>query len=241
MSASQFSSAKYLLIKKIAVSYLHGQRLAIIFYAAAAMKTSFTPFLRRKPTQKSRNLYLREDAGLDLLNEVVGAYAADKAYPITHYINKYAANSGFQIGVNEAANLTRKLSWDGEATATERILSVATHFDGCEVSFSFDIDGLFVTKKYINIYKRRGKDIGVQLRLNKEIDSIITTKSIENLATALQCTGGTPENAENPITLQGYSYDDGDFYVDGAVLKSRNALKQWSLLALEKRGQRNKA
>ena len=194
-------------------------------------ENEFYTILETETDTKKQEIYIyAEDAGLDLLNEVVGAYAADKAYPITHYINKYAANSGFQIGVNEAANLTRKLSWDSEATATERILSVATQFDGCEVSFSFDIDGLFVTKKYINIYKRRGKDIGVQLRLNKEIDSIITTKSIENLATALQCTGGTPEDAENPITLQGYSYDDGDFYVDGAVLKSRNALKQWSRL-----------
>ena len=44
----------------------------------------------------------------------------------------------------------------------------------------------------------------------------------------MQCTGGTPENEENPITLKGYKYDDGNFYVDGQVLKSRNALKRWN-------------
>lgn len=178
---------------------------------------------------KNQEVYIyAEDGGMDLLNDICGAYEADKAYPIDHYINKYAAGAGFQIGVNEAASLTRKLSWDGEATAAERIASVATQFGGCEVSYSFEVDGLAVTKKYINIYKERGKDIGVPLTLNKDVDSIVTVKSIANLATALQCTGGTPENEENPITLEGYEYDDGDFYVDGAVLKSRQALKRWN-------------
>jgi phage minor structural protein len=180
-------------------------------------------------TYKRTGYIYAEDAGMDLLNDVYGEYEADKAYPITHYINKFAAGSGFVIGVNEAKNLTRKLSWDGESTAAERIASVATQFDGCEISYTFEVKNLTVTKKFINIYKQRGKDIGVQLRLNRDIDSIITTKSIANLATALQCTGGTPEDAEDPITLKGYKYDDGDFYVDSSgVLKSRTALKRWA-------------
>lgn len=178
---------------------------------------------------KSQEVYIyAEDGGMDLLNEICGEYEADKAYPISHYINKYASNAGFSIGINEAASLTRQLSWDGESTAAERIASVATQFDGCEVSYSFAVNGLTVTKKYINIYKKRGKDIGTTLLINRDIDKIVTTKSIANLATALLCTGGTPDNEEEPITLDGYSYDDGDFYTDGAYLKSREALKRWN-------------
>ena len=186
-------------------------------------------------TKKQRIYIYAEDDGMDLLNEVVGPYTADQAYPIAHYIDKYAAAAGFEIGINEASDLTRKLSWDGEATATERIASVATQFDGCEVSYSFDVSGLHVVRKHINIYKQRGKDIGITLRLNQDIDNIVTTKSIANLATALQCKGGTPEdeNFEDDvepvaITLDGYEYDDGDFYVENGVLKSREALKRWS-------------
>ena len=188
---------------------------------------------------KRQEIYIyAEDDGMDLLNEVVGAYEADKAYAIDHYINMYAADAGFEIGINEAKGLTRKLSWDGESTATARIASVATQFDGCEISFSFTVDRLNVVKKYINIYKERGKDIGVTLRLNQGIDSIVTTKSIANLATALQAVGGTPEDENidddvepEAITLKGYKYDDGDFYVDtDGILKSRNALKRWSRL-----------
>lgn len=195
---------------------------------------------REKNTKKQEVYIYAEDDGLDLLNEVVGAYEADKAYPISHYINKYALGAGFEIGINEASSLSRKLSWDGESTAAERIASIATQFDGCEISYSFAVDGLFVTKKHINIYKQRGKDVGAVLRLNEDIDSIVTKESIANLATALQCTGGTPEPITNeesgettelpPITLNGYKYDDGDFYVDGAILKSREALKKWQRL-----------
>lgn len=181
-----------------------------------------------KDSKKQKIYVYAEDSGLDLLNEIVGAYEADKAYSLEYYVNKFSYDSGFEIGINEAVGLTRKLSWDGEATAAERIRSVATQFDNCEISYSFDIENLQITHKYINIYKKRGKDEGIQLRLNKEIDRIITKKSIKNLATALEVTGGTPEDAENPITLKGYTYDDGDFYVSGSRLYSREALKKWS-------------
>lgn len=173
-----------------------------------------------------------EDAGLDLLNEIVVEYEADKAYPISHYIEKFAYDSGFEIGTNEVASLTRKLSWDGESTITERIASIATQFDGAEVSYSFEVKGMQVIKKFINIHKKRGKDIGVTLRLNNDIDRIITTKSILNLATALLCTGGTPEGGSNPINLSGYTYDDGDFFTDGRWLKSRKALEAWNRYTL---------
>ena len=194
----------------------------------------FTIIDSEKDTKKQEFYVYAESAGLDLLNEIVGAYEADKAYPISHYVNKYVNDSGFEIGINEVPDLTRKLSWDGEATATERLASVATQFDGCEISYSFKIKGLEVEKKYVNIHKQRGKDIGAQLRLNKEVDRIITKESIANLATALQCEGGVPESEDEnyiPITLKGYSYDDGDFYVDSeGILRSRKALQNWGRL-----------
>ena len=179
------------------------------------------------PIQKDASIYA-EDAGLDLLNEVVGKYAADKAYNIAYYINKFAYDSGFEIGINEVSNLTRKLSWDGETTATERLLSVATQFDNAEIEFSFKVENMAVTGKYINVYKKRGNDSGVTLTVGKEISGFRIKSSIADLATAYRCTGGTPEGSENPITLDGYKYDDGDFYVEGSYVKSRKALEKWS-------------
>lgn len=179
------------------------------------------------PMSQTVHIYA-EDAGLDLLNEIVGAYEADKAYNAAYYINKFTDDSGFEIGVNEISNLTRKLSWDGEETATKRLLSVATQFDNAEIDFSFEVKNMTVTHKYINIRKKRGTDKRAELRIEKDISDIRITQSIEDLATAYLCTGGTPEGSEDPITLKGYKYDDGDFYVDGAYVKSRKALEKWS-------------
>lgn len=192
-------------------------------------ENEFYTIIEREIDTKKREVYLyAEDAGLDLLNEVCGAYTATVAHPIDYYINKFAYDSGFEIGINEIPSLSRTLSWDGEATATERIASVATQFDNCEISYSFKIKGLSLTNKYINIYKKRGKDVGAQLRLDYEINCIIAKDSIANLATALYPTGGTPEGSETPINLNGYHYDDGDIYLEGAYLKSRTALRKWS-------------
>lgn len=179
-------------------------------------------------TKKKKISVYAEDDGLDLLNEVVGAYEADQYYPISYYVEKYTDGAGWEIGINEVEGLTRKLSWDSEQTTSARLLKIAEAFNNCEISYSFEINGLQIKKKFINLYAERGKDTGVQLRLNKEIDSIVTTKSIANLATALQCTGGTPDDSETAVTLKGFVYDDGDFYVDGSVLKSRKALEKWS-------------
>lgn len=179
------------------------------------------------PIQKDASIYA-EDAGLDLLNEVVGTYTADKAYSIDHYINKFAYDSGFEIGINEVSNLTRKLSWDGEATATERLLSVATQFDNAEIEFCFKVENMAVTGKYINVYKKRGNDSGITLTIGKEVSGFRIKSSIADLATAYRCTGGTPEGSENPITLDGYKYDDGDFHVSGNCVMSRKALEKWS-------------
>ena len=183
---------------------------------------------------KEQTVYLyAEDAGMDLLNEVCPAYEATANHDVAWYIKRYTADSGFEIGINEVPDLVKKLKFASEQTATERLTEIAEGFGGFEISYSFAIHGIEVTHKYINIYQERGKDVADQLRLNQDIDRIITKMSVANLATALSCTGGTPKGKKDPITLQGYTYDDGDFYVDGKLLKSRQAVAQWSRYAWE--------
>ena len=188
----------------------------------------FTIIQSETDTYRQEVYFYAEDAGLDLLNEQVGAFEATEAQPLAWYVEKFAYDSGFEIGINEAAHLTRKLSWEGEATVTERLASVATQFGGFEISYSFVVENLTVTRKLINIHEKRGNDFGVTLRLNKDISRIVTSKSIAELATGYEVEGGVPEEEENPITLQGYSYDDGDFYVSGTRLYSRTAVAKWS-------------
>ncbi|MCD8208541.1 MAG: hypothetical protein LUD72_11430 [Bacteroidales bacterium] len=191
----------------------------------------FYTIIETEQDTKNQSIYIyAEDAGMDLLNETVGAFEADDAYPAAYYVEKYAKDTGFEININEIENLTRKLVWTGEATAAERIASVATEFDNADISYSFEIKGLEISHKYINIHKKRGKDAGVQLRLNREVDRIVTTTSVADLATSLYVTGGTPEGEDDPITITGFDYDDGDFYVmsNESRLNSREALAVWS-------------
>ena len=95
-------------------------------------ENEFYTIIEAEIDTKNQEVYIyAEDAGLDLLNEVVGEYAADKAYSIDYYINQFAYDSGFVIGVNEAATLTRKLRWDGDATATTRIARAETPIGSC--------------------------------------------------------------------------------------------------------------
>lgn len=184
---------------------------------------------------KKQVIYIyAEDAGLDLLNEIAPAYEATETHTSDWYINKYIKDSGFTIGINEIPDYnTRKLSWDGESSVTERLASIATQFGGYELSYTFKVKGLQVVNKYVNIFEQRGSDTGVQLRLNRDIDNIVVKKTVANLATAFMCTGGTPEDSEEPITLKGYKYDDGDFYVGdtgvlNGVLMSRKSVEKWS-------------
>ena len=173
------------------------------------------------------NIYA-EDAGLDLLNVIAEPFTAPEAHGIDWYVKKWTYGSGFEIGVNEISNLTRKLSWDGESTVTERLASIATQFDNAEIAYDFEIVGLKVVRKIINIYKQRGKEIDSQLRIGQHLKNIVVKESVANLATALRVTGGTPEGSETPITLKGYKYDDGDMFVDSdGILKSRWAREKW--------------
>lgn len=180
---------------------------------------------------KNKDVYIyAEDAGLDLLNEIAGEFEATEANTAEWYINKYIVDSGFEIGINEISEDPKKLKWEGEDTVTARLASIATQFGDYEISYSFAIKGLAITNKYINIHKKRGKDVGVTLRLNKDIDRIVTTKSVANLATAFVCEGGVKDNEETPITFtsEKFTYDDGDFFVDGNKVKSRKANAKWS-------------
>lgn len=173
-----------------------------------------------------------EDAGLDLLNETLKPYKADKAYNIAYYINKFTFDSGFKIGINEIPNLTRKLEWESDGmTATERIESVAAQFDNAELSFSFEFDGNKLVQRYINIWKKRGLDTNKILYVNKDIHSIQVEEDIYDLVNAIYATGGTPENKNEPVNLKNYKWTDptGRFVLksNGLVYDTEN-IKQWS-------------
>lgn len=185
------------------------------------------------PLTQIRTLEL-ESAGLDLLNETTTSYKADTAKNIAFYINYFTYDSGWDIGINEIKNLTRKLEWDGEATALERILSVATQFDNAELEFRFDFVGNELHKRYIDIRKKRGTTNTHRMYVNRDINSIVVNEDIYELVNAIYATGGTLEGTDKAINLIGYNWTDPDgrFTLskqDGIIRDTKN-VKQWSRL-----------
>lgn len=149
------------------------------------------------------------------------------AHSVEWYFNEFAGTSGFEIGTNELSGYSQRLYWDGEDTATSRLLSVANAFDG-EMCYSFEIDHMQLHHMYVNFYKKRGTETDITLRFPKEVSNIRVKTSVENLATGLYATGDTIDDQNHELTLYGYSYDDGDVYVDSdGILKSRTALKTY--------------
>ena len=193
--------------------------------------------------------FYAEDAGLDLLNEVAikipdgpnDEFTFHEA-TFTEWINLYISETGWEIGRNASADdsttvLPKDAKVDSEATVTERLKNLATlEKFGYEISYSFEMApaGFELLHKYINIDKKRGNDTGVQLRLNKEINKITTTKTIENVVTSLLIYGS------NDVTLDPYvgrTYEDGEYVIANqyfaerelthACLQSMSALSKW--------------
>lgn len=131
-----------------------------------------------------------EDGGLDLLNDVADPFTAESAHTLEWYMERWLVNTGFEINLASFEDKTKELSlgWTSSSTITARLISIADAFDA-EIDFGFDIEGLKLTHKYVNVYKKRGKDIGTKLRLNKELSNLRIKKTVANLATALEVYG----------------------------------------------------
>ena len=180
-----------------------------------------------------------EDAGLDLLNTNADEFKNETAHDCAWYVNKYLP-AGWEIGTNELTGSTLTLSWDGDSTVTERLLSIVSEFNG-ELDYSYQVNGLRVTGRYVNLYQSRGNSQAIhQLRLGQDISNITTDTSIENLATALIATGATLEGQKKPINLNGCDFSsDGktvrspadpadDFQIVGKQVRSTSAMARWS-------------
>lgn len=176
-----------------------------------------------------------EDAGMDLINGLVDAYSATKAMTFAEYFKLFAGDTGFEIGINEISNLSRTLKWESESqTILARLLSLATQFDNAELSFSFEITGTQVVKRFVDVHRKRGADKRITLYMDKDINNIVTKANIYDLCTAIVATGGTPEGKNEPINLKGYNYKDpnGRFVLNKitGVMQDMESVKIWSRL-----------
>lgn len=157
-------------------------------------------------------IIIAEDAGLDLLGETVPPFKSEQTQKLDYYVSKFTFDSGWEIGVNEVADTTRKLEFEQYDTTTKRLRALAKAFDA-ELVYSVEMLHDKPHRKLINFYKKYNADKIIRLEYGTNVTKIKKTTNIENLATAIRSVG-----AEG-ITLADYQYNDSRYILssDGVL------------------------
>ena len=162
------------------------------------------------------------DAGIDLIGESVYPYEADKGYPLKHYLDRFMLDSGWDVEIPDAvASKTRKLTFEGWESASKRIRQVVGNF-GCELEYDIEERAGKPHRKVIRIKEQLGQEKDVRLEYGREISNIKRRISIQNLATALRARGA------DGLTLEGYKYNDGRYWVGGDTIHDMQEGARWS-------------
>ena len=157
-------------------------------------------------------IIIAEDAGLDLLGETVPPFKSEQTQKLDYYVSKFTFDSGWEIGVNEVTDTTRKLEFEQYDTTTKRLRALAKSFD-TELVYSVEMLHDKPHRKLINFYKKYNADKIIRLEYGTNVTKIKKTTNIENLATAIRSVG-----AEG-ITLADYQYNDSRYILssDGVL------------------------
>lgn len=150
-------------------------------------------------------------------------------YSIQEYVNNCVNNSGFAIGINTLKDVKKAIEFNDPQTSQERLLEIMSYYEA-EMSFRYLFDGFKITNKYVDIYKKRDSDKGVQLRFGKEVKNVIITRSVADLATAVRAYGVVSDSeGDLYFTLKNYggTIEEG-YYIEDELLCSKKAYQKWS-------------
>ena len=162
-----------------------------------------------------------EDGGLDLLGETVWPLDGTSR-TLKEYFAAASLDSGWEIGVNDVPDSSkRSIKVENFETAVKRMRRIAKAFD-VELSFSYEFVHGKVHRKLVNFHKRIGEDKKIRLEYGINVSKITKKESIEHLATALRAHGA------DGLTLQGFKYNDGRYWVGGDTLHDILEGKRWS-------------
>ena len=127
-------------------------------------------------------------SNLDLNQENTQPFSADIARSFSWYFDKIMFDTGYEIGINEISNLTRKLSWDSEMSHRAFLQSVATQFDNAELDYEVVLNSDFTVKsRLVHIKKQIGEvREDIELRYGKNIKTVKRSTNIDNLYTAIR-------------------------------------------------------
>ena len=170
-----------------------------------------------------------EDIGLDLINEVAGAWNVS-AESVENTMNRCLHDTGWEIGINEIPDRKRATKYESKTDShLARIGMIMNAFEA-ECEFVIEMNGATVTKQIVNIYKTIGED-KVQQTFIDNINLVALTRSgsIEDLCTCLICYGKELEDGK-VTNISSIEYDDGRYYSPKGHIRiyDREAHQKWS-------------
>jgi hypothetical protein len=173
-----------------------------------------------------------EDGGLDLLNNVVPATSTSVPQTFAIYWNQTLSNTGITLRQNVFAGDTRALTYENENTALERLRSLISDFGGGKFTLDFVFENMELQNIYMDVKADIGEEKDITLRVGRDVDSIVTTGNIYELATAVRPLGNKPEGSDSRINLNGYSWidPDGRFKLENGVMIDTQEAPKWSRL-----------
>ncbi|WP_025728387.1 phage tail spike protein [Atopobacter phocae] len=169
---------------------------------------------------------IAEDASRQLLNSEIDGFKLNGS--VVDFIKKtLGKDTGWQIRIDQSGGLKQTLEWTETVTKAKRLDQIAKRFD-IEIAYDYGFSGNKAIYKYVDIFKRRGKDVGQRLEVGCELKGVKRTADITDLATALKGVGQA--EGDKHLTLKGYTYDDERYYVNpkNGVLYDRQAGEQWA-------------
>lgn len=169
-----------------------------------------------------------EDIGLDLINEVAGAWNVS-AESVENTMNRCLHDTGWEIGINEIPDRKRATKYESKTDShLARIGMIMNAFDA-ECEFVIEMNGVTVTKQIVNIYKTIGEDKVRQTFIdNINLIALTRSGSIEDLCTCLICYGKETDGVVTNISS--IEYDDGRYYSPKGHTRiyDREAHQKWS-------------
>lgn len=169
-----------------------------------------------------------EDIGLDLINEVAGAWNVS-AESVENTMNRCLHDTGWEIGINEIPDCKRATKYESKTDShLARIGMIMNAFEA-ECEFVIEMNGATVTKQIVNIYKIIGEDKVRQTFIdNINLIALTRSGSIEDLCTCLICYGKETDGVVTNISS--IEYDDGRYYSPKGHTRiyDREAHQKWS-------------
>ena len=191
--------------------------------------------IRTEEDEDSKEIFA-EDIGLDLLNEVVAPIHPDGAKNLSWYFDKVFVDSGWVLAGDDSDGATRTLVFEYPDNAMKRLRAIAKAFDlelefycgydyvpNAKKTYDSEPDFVYEFRRLVYFKKQRGRKLRDNLTMSSvNITSVRKTADISELVTAI-----VPYNLQEGISLNGYTYDDGRYWVSGDVLCDRESGKKW--------------